>query len=43
LTTGTLDEPALLDRVLPLRPDAVTSDRPHALRAAAAAVPSLAA
>jgi glycerophosphoryl diester phosphodiesterase len=43
VTTGTLDEPALLDRVLPLRPDAVTSDRPHALRAAAAAVPSLAA
>ena len=37
VTTGTLDEPALLERVLPLRPDAVTSDRPHALRAVAAA------
>jgi hypothetical protein len=41
--TGTLNEPALLDRVLPLRPDAVTSDRPHTLREAAAGVPSLAA
>ena len=41
--TGTLNEPALLDRVLPLRPDAVTSDRPHTLREAAASVPSLAA
>jgi hypothetical protein len=28
---------------LPLRPDAVTSDRPHALREAAASVPSLSA
>ena len=43
VTTGTLDEPALLERLLPLRPDAVTSDRPHALREAAAGVPSLAA
>jgi glycerophosphoryl diester phosphodiesterase len=43
VTTGTLNEPALLDRVLPLRPDAVTSDRPHTLREAAAGVPSLAA
>ena len=41
--TGTLNEPALLDRVLPLRPDAVTSDRPHTLRGAAAGLPSLAA
>jgi hypothetical protein len=41
--TGTLDEPALVDRILPLRPDAVTSDRPHALREAAVSVPSLAA
>ena len=37
VTTGTLNEPALLDRILPLRPDAVTSDRPHALREAAPA------
>ena len=36
VTTGTIDEPALLERVLPLRPDAVTSDRLHALREAAA-------
>ena len=43
VTTGTLNEPALLERIAPLRPDAVTSDRPHALREAAAAVPSLAA
>ena len=43
VTTGTLNEPALLDRILPLRPDAVTSDRPHALREAAAGLPSLAA
>lgn len=43
VTTGTLDEPALLERLLPLRLDAVTSDRPHALREAAASVPSLAA
>ena len=43
VTTGTLDEPGLLERLLPLRPDAVTSDRPHALREAAASVPSLAA
>jgi hypothetical protein len=43
VTTGTLSEPALLDRVLPLRPDAVTSDRPHTLREPAAGVPSLAA
>jgi glycerophosphoryl diester phosphodiesterase len=32
VTTGTLNDRVLLDRVLPLRPDAVTSDRPHALR-----------
>ena len=38
VTTGTIDEPALLERVLPLRPDAVTSDRPHALREAAGAL-----
>jgi glycerophosphoryl diester phosphodiesterase len=37
VTTGTLNEPALLDRIVPLRPDAVTSDRPHTLREAAAA------
>jgi glycerophosphoryl diester phosphodiesterase len=43
VTTGTLNEPALLDRILPLRPDAVTSDRPHTLREAAAGVPLLAA
>lgn len=43
VTTGTLNEPALLDRILPLRPDAVTSDRPHALREAPVGVPSLAA
>jgi glycerophosphoryl diester phosphodiesterase len=43
VTTGTLDEPALLDRLLALRPDAVTSDRPHALREAAARPHSLAA
>lgn len=42
VTTGTLNELALLERVLPLRPDAVTSDRPHALRDAAGA-PALAA
>jgi hypothetical protein len=35
-TTGTLDAPALLDRIVLLRADAVTSDRRHALRAAAA-------
>lgn len=39
VTTGTIDEPALLERVLRLRPDAVTSDRPHALREAALATP----
>jgi glycerophosphoryl diester phosphodiesterase len=43
VTTGTLNERALLDRVLPLRPDAVTSDRPHALRDAVAGMPRLAA
>jgi hypothetical protein len=43
VTTGTLDERALLDRLVPLRPDAVTSDRPHTLRDAAAAAPLLAA
>jgi hypothetical protein len=43
VTTGSLNDPALLDRILPLRPDAVTSDRPHTMREAAAGVPSLAA
>jgi hypothetical protein len=43
VTTGTLNEPALLDRILPLRPDAVMSDRPHALPEAVVGVPSLAA
>ncbi|HYM57939.1 MAG TPA: glycerophosphodiester phosphodiesterase [Solirubrobacteraceae bacterium] len=43
VTTGTLNEPALLDRVVPLGPDAVTSDRPHSLRDAAAATSPLAA
>jgi glycerophosphoryl diester phosphodiesterase len=43
VATGTIDEPALLDRIVPLRPDAVTSDRPHTLREAAAGLPSLAA
>jgi glycerophosphoryl diester phosphodiesterase len=43
VTTGTLNEPALLDRIVPLRPDAVTSDRPHALREALVGVPWLAA
>jgi glycerophosphoryl diester phosphodiesterase len=32
VTTGTINEPALLDRVLPFGPDAVTTDAPHALR-----------
>jgi glycerophosphoryl diester phosphodiesterase len=39
VTTGTLNQRVLLDRVLPLRPDAVTSDAPHALRDAPAAAP----
>jgi hypothetical protein len=43
VTTGTLNDPAHADRVLPPRPDAVTSDRPHALGKAAVGVPSLAA
>jgi glycerophosphoryl diester phosphodiesterase len=43
VTTGTINDPALLARIVPLRPDAVTSDRPHALREAAGAAPSLAA
>jgi hypothetical protein len=43
VTTGTLNERALLARVLPLRPDAVTSDRPHALRDAAAVAAPVAA
>ena len=43
ITTGTLNEPALVDRILPLRPDAVTSDRPHALREPLVGVPSKAA
>lgn len=38
LSTGTINEPALLDRVLRFRPDAVTSDRPDALRQPAAAL-----
>lgn len=33
VTTGTVNEPALLDRVLRFGPDAVTTDAPHALRA----------
>ena len=43
VTTGTLNEPSLLDRIVPLRPDAVTSDCPHTLREAATGLPSLAA
>ena len=43
VSTGTLNDRALLDRVLPLHPDAVTSDRPHCLRAAPASAPLLAA
>ena len=43
VTTGTLNERVLLDRVLPLGPDAVTSDRPHALRDAPVVAPPLAA
>jgi hypothetical protein len=43
VATGTVNAPALLDRILPLRPDAVTSDRPHTLRGTAAGLPSLAA
>jgi glycerophosphoryl diester phosphodiesterase len=43
VTTGTLNDPALLHRIMPLGPDAVTSDRPHVLRDAAAAAASLAA
>jgi glycerophosphoryl diester phosphodiesterase len=43
VSTGTLNERVLLDRVLPLRPDAVTSDRPHALRVAPTSAPMLAA
>jgi glycerophosphoryl diester phosphodiesterase len=39
VSTGTINEPALLERVLRLRPDAVTSDRPHALREVAGAAP----
>ena len=41
VTTGTLNEPALLDRTPAAAPGAVTSDRPHALRGAAVGVPSL--
>ena len=33
VATGTVNEPALLDRVLRFGPDAVTTDTPHALRA----------
>jgi glycerophosphoryl diester phosphodiesterase len=32
VTTGTVNEPALLDRVVGFGPDAVTTDAPHALR-----------
>lgn len=32
VTTGTVNEPALLDRVLRFAPDAVTTDAPHVLR-----------
>lgn len=32
VTTGTVNDPALLARVLPFGPDAVTTDAPHALR-----------
>jgi glycerophosphoryl diester phosphodiesterase len=32
VTTGTVNDPALLDRVLRFGPDAVTTDAPHALR-----------
>ena len=34
VTTGTINEPALLNRVLRFSPDAVTTDAPHALRGA---------
>lgn len=34
VTTGTINHPALLDRVLRFGPDAVTTDAPHALREA---------
>jgi hypothetical protein len=43
VSTGTINERVLLDRVLPLRPDAVTSDRPHALRETPTSAPMLAA
>jgi hypothetical protein len=43
ISTGTINERVLLDRILPLRPDAVTSDRPHALREASTSAPLLAA
>jgi hypothetical protein len=32
VTTGTVNDVALLERVLPFGPDAVTTDVPHALR-----------
>jgi hypothetical protein len=32
VTTGTVNDPALLARVLCFGPDAVTTDAPHALR-----------
>ena len=32
VTTGTVNDPALLDRVLRFEPDAVTTDAPHVLR-----------
>jgi len=43
VTTGTLNERALLDRIVALRPDAVTSDRPHARHEVLTAAPLLAA
>jgi glycerophosphoryl diester phosphodiesterase len=36
LSTGTINDPALLARIAHWRPDAVTTDRPHALREAGA-------
>jgi glycerophosphoryl diester phosphodiesterase len=39
LTTGTVNHPELLTRLLALDLDAITSDRPHELRAALAQLP----
>jgi glycerophosphoryl diester phosphodiesterase len=36
VTTGTVNDPVLLERVLRFRPDAVTTDAPHALRGVSA-------